>query len=103
MPHKEQHVEFVPASYPPFPSDLKTIDLQTISLQKIQNADAIEQDRMFEACKSWGFFYLDLSQSEQGDTVAQGAEDVARIAESVMALPLEEKQMYPFADGDIFG
>ena len=103
MPHKEQHTEFVPSDYPPFPNDLKTIELQTISLQKIQDADAAEQDRMFEACKSWGFFYLDLSQSEQGETIAQGAEDVARVAESVMALPLEEKRKYPFANGDIFG
>lgn len=104
MPHKEQqHVEFVPEDYPPFPADLKTIDLQTISLQKIQNADSAEQDRMFAACKNWGFFYLDLAQSDQGELISQGAAQVARVAEGVMALPLQEKEQYPFADGDIFG
>ncbi|EMF16564.1 Clavaminate synthase-like protein [Sphaerulina musiva SO2202] len=104
MPHKEQqHVEFVPEDYPPFPADLKTIDLQTISLQKIQNADSAEQDRMFAACKNWGFFYLDLTQSDQGELISQGAAQVARVAEGVMALPLEEKEQYPFTDGNIFG
>lgn len=103
MPHKESNVEFTPSGYPPFPDDLKTVELKTISLQKIQNADREEQDCMFEECKTRGFFYLDLSQSEQGDTISHGAEHIASVAESVMALPLEEKMKYPFEGKDIFG
>ncbi|KAI5370654.1 putative oxoglutarate/iron-dependent dioxygenase, non-hem dioxygenase domain-containing protein [Septoria linicola] len=103
MPHKESNVEFTPSGYPPFPDDLKTVELKTISLRKIQDAHCDEQDRMFEECKTRGFFYLDLSQCEQGDTISHGAEHIASVAESVMALPLEEKKKYPFEGKDIFG
>ncbi|KAM3415451.1 hypothetical protein BST61_g8972 [Cercospora zeina] len=105
MPHKESYGEFTPSSYPPFPEGLNEIQLKTISLRKIQDADKNEQDLVFEACKAWGFFYLDLSQSEQGEIISRSSEDVARIAEDVMALPMEEKMKYPFdfANREVFG
>jgi isopenicillin N synthase-like dioxygenase len=103
MPHKEEHSEFTPNEYPPFPDGLPTIDLETISLHKIQNGDRAEQDRMFEACKNWGFFYLELAHSEQGEFIHRNADEVARVAEQTMALPLEEKQKYCPRDREIFG
>ncbi|CAK1356860.1 unnamed protein product [Cercospora beticola] len=103
MPHKDGSLEFTPSSYPPFPDDLKTAELKTIFLRKIQNAEHNEHDRMFEECKSRGFFYLDLSHCEQGDTISRGADDIARVAESIMALPLEEKLKHPYEGKDIFG
>lgn len=105
MPHKESYVEFTPSRYPPFPDGLKEIELKTISLRKIQDADRDEQELMFEACKAWGFFYLDLSDSEQGEIISHSAEDVARVAEDVMAMPMDEKMKYPFdfANREVFG
>lgn len=108
MPHKEEEeefTEFTPTQYPSFPSDLKTIHLETISLQKIQNNDQQEHDRMFKACKTWGFFYLNLSHSDQGQIINQGADSIARVAEKIMRLPLEEKLRYSLnpKQREIFG
>ena len=105
MPHAEELSEFTPDQYPPFPEspDFPTIDLETISLAKLQSGDAKELDRVFEACKSWGFFYLELPGSEQGDIIANNANDICRIAEKVFRLPVDEKLKYEFQGKDIFG
>ncbi|KXS97951.1 hypothetical protein AC578_3391 [Pseudocercospora eumusae] len=103
MPHAEEYTEFTPDQYPPFPEGLNTIELQTISLHKIQNGDQAEQDRMFEACKGWGFFYLDLSDSQEGQTIHKGADEIARVGEKIMALPVEEKMKYEPEPGEIIG
>ncbi|CAK4031221.1 related to oxidoreductase, 2OG-Fe(II) oxygenase family [Lecanosticta acicola] len=96
MPHKEEYTEFTPDQYPAFPDspNFPTIDLQTISLSKLQQNDANEQDRVLKACKDWGFFYLDLSNSQDGSTISSGADDLCRVAEKVFQLPLEEKMKY---------
>lgn len=103
MPHAEESSEFTPEQYPPFPEGLKTIDLDTISLYKIQNGDPAEQERLFEACKSWGFVYLDLRQSERGEAILHGVDDIARLAEKIMSLPMEEKMKYLYTGKDVFG
>lgn len=105
MPHAEEYTEFTPEQYPPFPSSpqFPTIELQTISLRKIQNNDTFEQDRMFEACKNWGFFYLELPDSEQGQVIARGADDVCRVAEKIFQLPLEEKMKYTPTGKQLWG
>ncbi|PVH96967.1 Clavaminate synthase-like protein [Periconia macrospinosa] len=103
MPHKDDNVEFIPSRYPPFPDGLKTTHLETISLAKIQIGDGAEQDRMFEACKTWGFFYLHLLDSDQGRMLYEGSENIARASEHVFALPLEEKAKYPPHKNDTFG
>lgn len=105
MPHREEATEFTPEKYPPFPDsdDLALINLETISLRKIQNADETEQTRMFEACKGWGFFFLDLSDSEQGKVILDGANELCRVAEQAFKLPLEEKVQYRFGIKEFFG
>ena len=96
MPHKEEYTEFTPGFYPPFPDDPRfpTARLQTTSLKKLLNEDILEQDRVFEACKSRGFFYLDLTDCESGETILRDADNLCRVAEKTFALPLEEKEKY---------
>lgn len=105
MPHAEELCEFTPDLYPPFPDspEFPTIDLETISLAKLQNGDPSELDRVFEACKNWGFFYLELPGCEQGETIANGADDICRVAEKMFHLPLDEKLKYEYQGKDIFG
>ncbi|KAK4506638.1 hypothetical protein PRZ48_000370 [Zasmidium cellare] len=105
MPHAEDYTEFTPDQYPSFPSspDFPTIDLETVSLKKIQENDPAEQDRMFDACKNWGFFYLELPGSEQGEVIKKGADDACRVAEKVFQLPLEEKMEYTFTGKQLWG
>ncbi|KAI0832267.1 putative oxidoreductase [Hypoxylon sp. FL0890] len=103
MPHKEEdHTEFTPELYPPFPDNVPTVDLQTISLSKLLAHDAAEQDRVFEACVGRGFFYLALAGSEAGETILSGADQIALTGERVFKLPLEEKTKYKMAKS-LFG
>ena len=96
MPHAEEYTEFTPQEYPPFPEsdEFPTVELQTISLQKLLDHDAAEEDRVFEACKGRGFFYLELGGPESGETILKGAEDIARVGERFMSLPTEEKMKF---------
>lgn len=62
MPHKEEYSEFTPEQYPPFPDDpqFPTVELKTISLNKLEQNDEEEKARAFEAFKTRGFVYLEL-------------------------------------------
>ena len=96
MLHKVDHTEFTPDAYPPFPEDPKfpQAKLQTVSLEKLLDQDSLEQDRLLEACKSRGFFYLDLTGCESGETILHDAENLCHVADKTYALPLEEKLKY---------
>jgi hypothetical protein len=102
MPHA---TEFTPETYPPFPSssEFKTVDLKTISLVKLLSQDAEEQDRVFEACKTRGFFYLELGGCESGETILKGADDICHMAEDFFKLPLAEKEEQRMQEGQLDG
>ncbi|KAI2605614.1 putative oxidoreductase [Hypoxylon sp. NC1633] len=95
MPHKEEdYTEFTPNLYPPFPDDVPTVKLNTITLSKLLDGDAVEKIRVFEACVGRGFFYLDLGGCEAGETILQGADQIALTGERVFKLPLAKKMQY---------
>jgi isopenicillin N synthase-like dioxygenase len=102
MPHA---TEFTPETYPPFPSssEFKTVDLKTISLVKLLSQDAEEQDRVFEACKTRGFFYLELGGCDSGETILKGADDICHMAEDFFKLPLAEKEEQRMQEGQLDG
>ena len=103
MPHKEEYSEFTPNDYPEFPDGFPTVELQTISLQKLLYHDSTEEDRVFEACKGRGFFYLELAGPESGETILKGADEIACVGERTMALPMEEKMKYTPRQKQLFG
>lgn len=104
MPHAEEYTEFTPDKYPPFPDgDFNTVELQTISLKKLLDNDDPEQDRVFEACKSRGFFYLELAGCEPGEIISKGADDICRVAERFFQLPQEEKDKQRMQKGQLDG
>jgi isopenicillin N synthase-like dioxygenase len=105
MPHKEEPSEFTPDLYPPFPSspDFPTVELQTISLQKLLDHDPTEETRVFDACKGRGFFYLELAGPEEGETILNGSEEIARVGERFMALPTDEKMKFTPNKKELFG
>jgi len=105
MPHKEDSTEFTPDQYPSFPDDpqFPTVELQTISLNKLETHDEAEINRAFEAFKGRGFVYLELAGTENGDTILHGADEVARAAEKTFAMPLEEKLKYKPTNKELFG
>ena len=103
MPHA---TEFDPSTYPPFPSgpSFKTVELETISLPKLLSEDAYEQDRVSEACKSRGFFYLELGGCESGETILKGADEICgEVAEEFFKLPMELKEEQRMREGQLDG
>lgn len=92
---------FDPSKYPPFPTDVPSVKLETFSLAELEKGDQSLEDRLFQTCKERGFFYLDLRGS-QASSMQQDCDDIARLAEKVFEMPQEEKDRYPMKDS-LFG
>lgn len=88
--------------YPPFPSNIKTAPLVSISLAKLENNDASESAAFFEACKNLGFFYLDTSNSALGDHLVSEAEELLQLQKQFFARPNEEKEQFAREKIDAF-
>ena len=95
---------FQPSQYPPFPDGLPEIELQTISLAKLQDEvnRQVEEARLLEICKTYGFFYLDFSGTKVAH-LPKDADHFAKLAEEVFSLAVEEKLKYSFQKGTILG
>ena len=82
---------------PPFPEDVPTIELAHISYHKLQACDAAEVEHLFQACKDWGFFYLDLRDSTYGPPFLTLVDEVLDIGKKLFELDLEKKNKYRMA------
>jgi hypothetical protein len=106
---------------PPFPSSVPTAPLIEISLSALQRHDVAEENKLWDAACSLGFFYLDLrsegplertgngetngaSERADGEKLLADADVLFGVAEELFCRPLEEKQRYDFAEkGSYFG
>ena len=87
-----------------FPDDVTTAPLITVCLHKLLGGDVEEHARLFDACKTLGFFYLDLSDSDEGEELISGSNELFDILQEFFQLPLQEKSKYDFAsEGSYFG
>lgn len=80
--------------YPPFPSDLPTAPLESISLQKLESGDAVESLTFFNSCQNLGFLYLNLLGSKLGESILANAERLHELQQEFYALPHKEKDQY---------
>ena len=81
----------------PFPDDVPTAPLVTISLSKLIAPDDAEHARLLSAAKSLGFFYLDMRGSPEGERLLREADSMFTLMKQFFALPEEEKMQYDFA------
>lgn len=88
--------------YPPFPSNITTAPLVSISLNKLQSGDAAESKAFFDAARNLGFFYLHLEGSELGESIIHGAEQLQAIQQQFFKRPNEEKEEFSRAKIDPF-
>jgi len=96
-PDQKEVLKFTPHRYPPFPPDTKPVaHLDTFSLAKLQSGDLAEQARLFEKCKTRGFFYLDFATTSV-EMLPKDAEAIGRLSEQVFSLPMDEKLQYKFS------
>ncbi|KAK5683915.1 hypothetical protein LTS10_003778 [Elasticomyces elasticus] len=80
--------------YPPFPSDIPTAPLVSVSLAKLEASDGKESQAFFDACKSLGFFYLDTSDSPLGNELVSEAEQLHELQKEFFTLAHEKKENY---------
>ena len=80
--------------YPPFPPHLPTAPLESISLAKLETGDGLESLKFFNSCCNLGFFYLDLTSSELGESIVRDAENLHTMQQEFFALPHEVKDEY---------
>jgi len=95
---------------PPFPKDVPTAPLLGIELVKLLSGDEEEINRLWNACRDLGFFYLHLAGAENNEVNVNGnqllldAEELFKVAKQFYDLPVSEKIKYDFkAKGSYFG
>ncbi|KAH8812916.1 oxidoreductase [Xylogone sp. PMI_703] len=89
---------------PPFPDNLPVVPLKVISFAKLAKGDLKEEEKLFEAAKGLGFFYLDLRNSSQKqDALLDNAEHLFKLAPEFFKVPLEEKIKYDLTKHDGHG
>jgi hypothetical protein len=92
------------ASLPPFPDDVPTAPIARVSLSKILDGDPDEAASTLEACRTFGFFYLDLRSTSLGDDLLEEAEDLLHLSYKAFDHPIEEKEPYELIKGvSLFG
>lgn len=80
--------------YPPFPSDITTAPLVSLSLAKLEVHDAAESEAFFKSCRSLGFFYLNMEGSTLGEHLVSEAEQLHKLQQDFFERPNDEKEVY---------
>lgn len=66
-------------------------ELAVINYDNILKRNAEECLSLFEACRKWGFFYLDLSRAENSEEYFALSQDVLEFSKEYFARPLDKK------------
>jgi len=82
-------------SLPPFPSDIPTAPLYRLSLAALRSNSA-ESERLFQASKDLGFFYLDLRGDTEGEEILKEADQFFKLAPEFYDLGREELSKYDY-------
>ncbi|KAJ4206331.1 hypothetical protein FSOLCH5_002042 [Fusarium solani] len=85
--------EFV--TVPDFPEGLQVIDLPRVSLNKLLQGHKDEIDKIFDICRTTGFFYLNLQDHPSGQQLWKEASDVCKLGMDVLPnVPMATKLAY---------
>ncbi len=95
QPCTQNSETFTFSSIPPFPADLPTAPLHRLSLAKLRD-NTSESDRLFSSCKDLGFFYLDLREDKEGESLLKDADDLFELAPKLFDIGREELQKYDY-------
>jgi isopenicillin N synthase-like dioxygenase len=83
-------------SIPPFPDDVPTADIYTVDFDKLRDGDAKEAQKVYEASRGYGFFYLSNTHVDY--------DFMFDVANETFKLPLDEKMKYEMGNtGSYFG
>ncbi|KAI1137439.1 oxidoreductase [Hypoxylon sp. FL0543] len=79
---------------PPFPDNVPTASMDTISLADLRSGNAATAKQIMVACQELGFFILDLHGDGLGEAVIEEIDQLFDLAKDLMSLPDEEKERY---------
>jgi len=82
------------SAYPPFPVSIPIASIPQISLSKVLANDPIEAQQVFTACRTLGFFLLDLQEEKLGAKLLGDIEKLFGVTKDLMDLSIEEKSKY---------
>ena len=92
-------------SLPPFPEDIPTADVRKFSLAKLSSGDPTYARKLFETCRTTGFFLLEMGGEETGDSLIKEVDAMFDITKDIFDLDTKEKSKYiqDIANGDYNG
>ncbi|KAF2418007.1 Clavaminate synthase-like protein [Tothia fuscella] len=91
-------------SLPPFPENLPLAPIARISSFKLFSNDASTAAAVLEACQTYGFFYLDLTDSPSGQALVEESEELLKLSKRAFEFPKEEMMKYHLEKGvSMFG
>ncbi|KAH8910541.1 Clavaminate synthase-like protein [Coniochaeta sp. PMI_546] len=104
MPHSTSPTSSL-SSLPPFPSSLPHAPIARISSSQLLSSDPAASAAVLQASQTYGFFYLDLRDSEAGRSLISESERLLALARaSFEELSPEEKNGYHLLKGvSLFG
>lgn len=79
---------------PPFPDDVPTASIDTISLTSLDAHDEAASQSLLAACQKLGFFMLDLSGNKLGNQLIQKIDQLFLAGKEIMDLPADVKGQY---------
>lgn len=83
------------ASQPAFPDDLQPIaQIATVSLAKLVAGDMGEAAAVLHACRTLGFFLLDLTGDPVGEILITEVDTVFDVVRQTMELSIDEKNKF---------
>lgn len=89
---------------PPFPSDVPTAPISTISLRDLLASEPSACASALEACRTHGFFYLDLTSVPIGESLLSDSERLLETCHKVFDHDLEYKTEHELVKGkSLFG
>jgi isopenicillin N synthase-like dioxygenase len=90
---------------PPFPQNLHLAPIAQISSRKLLDGDKTEGEKVLEACQTYGFFYLDLRDSEVGEALLEESEKLLALSQKAFnEHDIAEKRKYHLQKGvSMFG
>ena len=89
MPTSEYH-----RRYPSFPTGIPTAPIPTISFRRLQDGDDGESESLYEACRQYGIFLLDLGVSDEGGQILKDAEKMFDLGEATLNIEKEVLDKY---------
>lgn len=98
-----QDVDFFKAVTPTIPIWRSHCPTEELSFRKLLSDDKMESVALFESCRTYGFFLLDLSGTPEGEDVLKDVDGMFHLGEALFDLDIDTKSKYALRNGTAFG